>query len=293
MESTSKDNYITSDVIGYGGYSFVYTGYRVNKRVNVVIKAIKYNREIFEKNILTECMILQKLNHPGIIKLFDYYHIKDMFYLVMEKMDMSLIEVRKNGEVLIDKIKHILRSILKALVYSHSKSIVHHDLKPDNIMVKDDKVVIIDWGLSMEIKPAYKKYNNSMCTPLYCPPEAFLGDCALTGAFDMWSLGCIFIEIVQGSRFIKTKSIKNSLKRLSKSQCILNIIFSHLGTPPKSHYLTKLERWKNVYTQCEQRSLVFSRLDGFGNELLNKMIDLNPSTRITASEALAHPFFNV
>jgi serine/threonine protein kinase len=185
----------------------------------------------------------------------------------------------------LDLIKNILKQILKGLSYVHNEGILHRDLKPQNILLNivnnSIEVKIADFGLARtyyknnrNLTKYTSKENLTLVTPLYRAPEIFNGSSNYTTAIDMWSVGCIFAELVKG----------NPLFSGEIEIDIVNMIYKLLGTPMGVSGFPTYSG-KNL-------SEIFPVLDNDGIDLISKMLVYDAKLRISASQALEHRFFN-
>jgi len=153
--------------------------------------------------LLAEINVLKKLDHPNIIKLFEFFQDAKRFFLVTELC---------NGGELFDKIQseqffsevdsaNIMKQVLSAVHYSHNKNIMHRDLKPENLLmdssgsVDDMRVTIIDWGTATEFVPGQKLYQK-YGTPYYIAPEVLRRN--YDSKCDLWSCGVILFILLCG-----------------------------------------------------------------------------------------------
>ena len=172
----------------------------------------------------------------------------------------------------------------------HSKRIMHRDLKPQNLLVDDTNpaiplVKVADLGLGRHYSVPIKAYTHEIVTLWYRAPEVLLGAKHYAPAVDMWSVGCIFAELARKQAIFPGDS---------ELQQLLHI-FKLLGTPNEDVWedVTKLQDW-HEYPQWRPQDLskVFPKLDEQGIDLLQKMFEYDPAKRITAMDALQHPYFD-
>mmetsp|Transcript_15128 Transcript_15128/g.15000 ORF Transcript_15128/g.15000 Transcript_15128/m.15000 type:complete len:177 (+) Transcript_15128:131-661(+) len=157
---------------------------------------------------LREIKSLRKLNdHPNIVKLKEVFRTNNDLYFVFEYIKSDLYKVMKDG---VD-IKSIMYQILDGLKYIHKNGFFHRDLKPENILVSEGKAKIADFGLAREIrsKPPYTDYVS---TRWYRAPELLFGSEYYTAAVDMWSIGCIFAELLTRTSFLPGTDTENQLE---------------------------------------------------------------------------------
>lgn len=170
--------------------------------------------------------------------------------------------------------------------YIHKNNIIHRDLKPQNLLITNDGVMkIADFGLARGYGIPVKNYTHEVVTLWYRPPDVLLGSKTYFTSVDIWSIGCIFAEMVNGVALFDGVDAQNQLKK----------IFKIRGTPSEKTYpeIINLPEWFNhEYEYCapEDLSKVCPRLDKEGLDLLNRFLQINPNKRISIQDALEHPF---
>jgi len=308
--STSKKTSSTSDlqplrdpshyeelsVIGNGAYGTVY---RARDKTTDTIVALKKMRFSLTEDgvpmaILREISLLkqlEKFDHPNIVRLLDICHgqrrEREMsLYLVFEHVHQDLasyLEKCPPPGLPQDRIKYIIWQILSGVDFLHSHRIVHRDLKPQNLLVtKDDVVKLTDFGLA-RIYEFYTLLTSVVVTLWYRSPEVLMGLSYATPV-DMWSCGCIFAEL-----FLR-KSLfpgQYEMDQLSK-------IFEVIGTPSEEEWPEKAALSRSNFNEFPAKSWkdLIPEMDPQAQDLVQKMLCFSPSDRITASDALLHPYFS-
>lgn len=175
---------------------------------------------------IREITLLKELTHPNIVTLFDVIvHNCERLFLVFEFIDQDL-------RMLLDKlkpnalppfyVKSFMFQLLQGLAYCHSHRVIHRDLKPQNLLVTNDGIIkLADFGLARAVTIPSRCYTHEVVTMWYRPPEVLMGTKFYTTGIDIWSLGCIFAEMITGDALFRGES---EIDQLFK-------IFQILGTP--------------------------------------------------------------
>lgn len=239
----------------------------------------KKDDEIFKNN--SELFILSKLNHPNIIKYINYTHTNNYIVLITEHWGESIVNLTFTPSML----KLMMKQLLLALQYLH-EDYIHSDLKPLNIVMKDEIFKIIDFGSVISV---INDESDIGTTRYYCAPEVLSGEKCHTTSIDIWSLGCIFYQKYSHQLYKEEKLLFEGNCNLDQ----LYKIFCILGTPSKNHHpeLLKLpiyQKYLPIWPDSSNRLKMKNSVD---KDFLFKLINLTPSNRLTAYQALQHEYF--
>jgi serine/threonine protein kinase len=297
--------------IGQGSFSKVYKSSYTNKNGEICTVAVKKIPmlplgEGFPISAVRELYVLNSFHHPNLISLLDVFIIhpkggkgnKGHVDLIFEYMEHDIGALVDNHiSFSLEEIKNIMFQILTGINYLHSNLILHRDIKSANILLNHDGVVKIgDFGLSRRIskKPFWlppKMYTNNVVTLWYRAPELLLGDKNYTSKIDMWSIGCVFAELLMGTPIFKGSNERSQLNE------ILKIIgtpdrdkwYDMVSLPLFNEYLPKNE-YDNTLNQLVQ-SKRNEIIDDDTFDLLKQLLTIHPSYRINVEDALAHSYF--
>nr|CAB3229345.1 cyclin-dependent kinase 1-like [Phallusia mammillata] len=284
------DGFHKIEKIGEGTYGIVYKALDKLTGKMVALKKIRLDTETegVPSTAIREISLLKELDHPNIVRLMDVIHSEMKLYLVFEYLSKDLkkfMDDQKSGLPL-PLAKSYLHQLLQGIAYCHSHRVLHRDLKPQNLLIDDiGHIKLADFGLARAIGVPVRMYTHEVITLWYRPPEILLGSKYYSAAVDIWSIGCIFSEMIHKKTLFPGDSEIDQLFR----------IFRTLGTPTENIWpgVTSLPDFKNKFPQWPQQSFqsVFPDLDSCGINLMEKMIVYDPVQRITAKTALQHNFF--
>ncbi|XP_073144790.1 cell division control protein 2 homolog D-like [Henckelia pumila] len=303
MEEKAKsamDAFEKLEKVGEGTYGKVY---RAREKATGKIVALKKTRlhedeEGVPPTTLREVSLLRMLSRdPHVVRLMDVKQGqnkegKTVLYLVFEYMDTDLKKYirsfRQFGVVPAATVKILMYQLCKGVAFCHGHGVLHRDLKPHNLLMdpKTMTLKIADLGLARSYTVPIKKYTHEILTLWYRAPEVLLGATHYSPAVDIWSVACIFAELVTTQPLFAGDS---------ELQQLLHI-FRFLGTPNEEVWpgVSKLVNW-HEYPQWSPQpltSLMHDDLDEDGLNLLSEMLHYEPAKRISAKKALEHPYFD-
>ena len=190
--------------IGKGGMASVYRAKQHTFDRNVALKILHSNLSDdgnFSQRFLMESMIIAKLHHSHIVHVYDVGEIHGHHYIAMEFLSGSSLHERLKEGVSLKEILTITEQMASALDYAHQKGIVHRDIKPDNVMFRDDgAAVLTDFGIAKDTDTdvTLTQVGSVIGTPKYMSPEQIRG-ADVKPVSDIYSLGIVFYQMLTGS----------------------------------------------------------------------------------------------
>jgi cell division cycle 2-like protein len=303
--SRSVEYYDKLNDIEEGAYGWVARAKEIKTGKVVALKRLKIdNVEVRQTGLpetgLREIQILRDCSHRNIVELQevvvgeDTSRIENIF-LVLEFLEHDLKSILEDmpEPFLASEVKTLLLQLASGVAYLHDHWILHRDLKTSNLLLNNrGRLKIADFGMARYVGDPPPKLTQLVVTLWYRAPELLLGAKTYGAAIDMWSVGCIFGEILTRDPLLPGK---NEVDALTK-------IFELCGIPtdeswpsfrrlPNARSL-RLPSSKNV--PAAVGSVIrakFPLLTAAGSDLLSGLLSLNPDARLTAKEMLQHEYF--
>ncbi|XP_003737981.1 cyclin-dependent kinase 11B [Galendromus occidentalis] len=278
-----------------GTYGVVYRAKCKLTNEIVALKRLKMEneKEGFPITSLREIHTLLKAQHPNIVTVREIVvgSNMDKIYIVMDYVEhdlKSLMETMK-APFLTGEVKTLMIQLLRAVAHMHDNWILHRDLKTSNLLLSHKGILKVgDFGLGREYGSPLKNYTPIVVTLWYRAPELLLGSKEYSCPIDVWSVGCIFGELLTMAPLFPGKSEIDEL----------NKIFKALGTPsekiwPGYNELPMVKKFSFEHQPFNhlRKKISEDKLTDTGFKLLNKLLTYCPQKRITAEEALHHEWF--
>lgn len=281
--------YQNLSTIGSGAYGQVCSAHDelTSNRVAIKKLARPFQSAIHAKRTYRELRLLKHMRHENVIGLLDVFYPNNdpnQIYLVTHLMGADLNNIIRTQRLSDDHVQFLVYQILRGLKYIHSAGVIHRDLKPSNIGVNENcELKILDFGLA---RPTETEMTGYVATRWYRAPEIMLNWMHYNQTVDIWSVGCIMAELLTGRTLFPGSDHIHQL----------NLIMDILGTPSEA-FMQKItsdsaRSYIRSLPPLQRKNLheVFTGANPLAVELLALMLELDSDVRITAEQALAHPY---
>lgn len=299
--------YMDLKPLGYGGNGLVFSAVDNDCDKRVAVKKIVLTDPQSVKHALREIKIIRRLDHDNIVKVFEILgpngsHLTDdvnsltelnSVYIVQEYMETDMAKLLEQGPLREEHARLFMYQLLRGLKYIHSANVLHRDLKPANLFINTEDLVVKigDFGLARIMDPHYSHkghLSEGLVTKWYRSPRLLLSPNNYTKAIDMWAAGCIYAEMLTG------KTLFAGAHELEQMQLILESI-------PVVHEEDRQELLSviPVYLRndmSEPHKPLMQLLPGISPEALDfleQILTFSPMDRLTAEEALSHPYMSI
>jgi serine/threonine-protein kinase len=262
LETALASTYAIERALGEGGMAFVYLANDVKHGRQVAVKVLKPElaASLGAERFLREIRITAKLQHPNILPLYDSGAVDGLLYYVMPFVVGESLsdQVAREKQLSIHDAVQITREVAEALGYAHSYGLVHRDIKPDNIMMSNGHAIVADFGIARAMSEAgadkLTQTGMAVGTPAYMSPEQAAGESDVDGRSDIYSLGCVFYELLVGqvpftgpnsvavmARHAMDNVTAPSIMRQSVPPEVEDIVFQSMEKLPADRYRTAHE----------------------------------------------------
>ncbi|KAI8321708.1 cyclin-dependent kinase-like protein 10 [Martensiomyces pterosporus] len=289
------DSYEKLERIGEGTYGIVYKArHRQTGRI-VALKRMRVNMDDNSSGLplssFREIALLKRLRHRNIVSVIEIAagHKIDSIFMVMEycEYDLGTLLDSMKTPFAQSEVKSLLSQLLHGLEYCHQNFIVHRDLKlPNALLTRSGELKIADFGLARLFHQPSRPMTPQVATLWYRAPELILGSTEYSAAIDLWSVGCIFGELLIHKPFMPGKTEQEQMR----------LIVDMIGAPNERIWpgyrqlpLAPLVRFPdNKYNNLK---LAVRNVSTNTVMLLNGLLTYDPQKRLTVQQALDHAYF--
>uniref|UniRef100_A0A8C9TS03 cyclin-dependent kinase n=1 Tax=Scleropages formosus TaxID=113540 RepID=A0A8C9TS03_SCLFO len=295
LQFGTATSYLNLEKLGEGTYATVYKGI---SRINGHLVALKVIRMKTEEGVpftaIREASLLKGLKHANIVLLHDIIHTRESLTFVFEyvQTDLAQYMTQHPGGLHSYNVRIFMFQLLRGLSYIHRRRILHRDLKPQNLLISYlGELKLADFGLARSKSIPSQTYSSEVVTLWYRPPDVLLGSTDYSTALDIWGAGCIFIEMLQGTPAFP--GVTHVFEQLQK-------IWAVLGVPTEETWpgVSELPNYKPEWFLPSEPQMfrnVWKRLGQLPyktEDLAQQLLRPAPRDRISAQDALLHPYFS-
>jgi serine/threonine-protein kinase len=253
-------NYKDLEIIAEGGMGVIAKAYDIEQKKCVAIKTIlpelQKDNHVIEL-FLQECQVIQSMNHPNLVHIFEAGQKEDIYYYIMDFLEgETLDDLMERKKILpTEQVLDVGTQVAKALQHIHANGLIHRDIKPSNIFITKDNVAkIVDFGVAKLLKTNENEHpSNIGGSPLYASPEQIRGE-EVAGKSDIYSLGVCLFYMLSGQHPFSTEDLlakmfetPKNLKTLNKEapELLTTVIHYCLNVDPQNR-ISAHELWARL-----------------------------------------------
>ncbi|KAL0031331.1 hypothetical protein WJX79_004333 [Trebouxia sp. C0005] len=296
------NKYEVMEVVGEGAYGVVLKCR--NKETGGVVAVKKFKEsdddEVVRKTTLREVKMLRSLRHDNIVTLLEAFRRKQKLYLVFEYIEKNLLEVLEDSQSCLTpiQVQHYMYQLVKAVAWCHDNNIVHRDIKPENLLINPSvhpgdasvgQLKLCDFGFARQLPSHNGSITDYVSTRWYRAPELLLGSSHYGKEVDMWAVGCIMGELIDGQPLFPGDS---DIDQLFVIQKLLGPL-----TAQQTDMFMRNQRFAGLKFPDMHRPETLERrfarhLDAEAMSFLTSLLQMPAHQRATAKTCLVHPYLH-
>ncbi|KAF2225162.1 kinase-like domain-containing protein [Elsinoe ampelina] len=291
MDKRHPSSFQQLEKLGEGTYATVFKGRNRQTGEFVALKEIHLDSEEgTPSTAIREISLMKELKHENVVNLHDVIHTENKLMLVFEYMDKDLKKYMdsrgERGQLDPATIKSFMHQLLKGIAFCHENRVLHRDLKPQNLLINNKgQLKLADFGLARAFGIPVNTFSNEVVTLWYRAPDVLLGSRTYNTSIDIWSAGCIMAEMYTGRPLFPGTTNEDQLQK----------IFRLMGTPSERTWpgISQFPEYKSNFTVYHTQDIrnYLPQVDPVGLQLIGSMLQLRPELRVSAQQALQHPWF--
>ncbi|KAB0793276.1 hypothetical protein PPYR_12896 [Photinus pyralis] len=285
------DRYEQLAVVGEGSYGLVMKCRHKDTEQIVAIKKFLETEEdaTVRKMALREIRMLKRLKHENLVTMIEVFRYRKRFYLVFEYLEGTVLdELERCGGLDEEMCRERIFQVTRAVQFCHANNVIHRDIKPENVLVSSQGVVkLCDFGFARLVSLAGEQCTEYVATRWYRAPELLVNEPNYGAPVDIWSIGCLFAEMMTGDPLFPGDSdidqLYITIKLLGKP-CL-----KHLQLMTKSDQLRGLIKSAAPDSSGLQKN--FAEWEQLSLNFLASCLRMDPNTRPSADDLLRHKYF--
>lgn len=286
-------NYIQLEKLGEGTYATVFKGRSRSTNEIVALKEIHLDAEEgTPSTAIREISLMKELKHVNIVRLHDVIHTETKLVLIFEycERDLKKYMDQQGDRGALDPatVRSFMYQLLKGTAFCHENQVLHRDLKPQNLLInRKGELKLGDFGLARAFGVPVNTFSNEVVTLWYRAPDVLLGSRTYSTSIDVWSCGCIFAEMISGTPLFRGRDNADQLLHIMRV----------IGTPTDAQFQKMMRESPEIQIKPFPRypkmplQQVLPKASADAIDLLERLLKFDPAERISAGDALSHPYF--